>query len=140
MSLNTTKAKTAFANAQIASNTTTNGAILDLAGIEKPAIRVQFGTVTDGSYQIQIQESDDSGMAGASVITSASERIYGNAYNTAVATPASNSIYSFEFIKHKRYARLSIISTGVTTGARVSAMLTGENLQASLSGDTVNPS
>lgn len=139
MSLNTTKVKTALQAVTIGSNTTTTGATLDLANIQKPCIRVQFGTVTDGSYEPRIFESDDSGMSGEVEITD-SARIYGNLASTAIAAPASSSIYSFEFIKHKRYARLKLVSTGVTTGAVVSAMLTGEEIANSLGNDTVNPS
>lgn len=115
--LNTLVTKMAKAAAAIASNTTTNGTVIDLQGFDACRFDIHSATLTDGSYACSIQEgtaSDGSDMADA-----AASAVLGTA--TFAATD-DNTVKSLSYVGSKRYVRVKIVSTGVTTGGTLGAL------------------
>ena len=103
----------------IASNTTTVGNIIDSLGFESLAFIVAMGTITDGAYALLLEEGDDSGLSDAAVV-SADETL---GELTGFVAADDQSTKRVGSIGKKRYQRLSIVSTGVTSGvADVSAV------------------
>jgi hypothetical protein len=114
--LNGLVSKLAKAAAAISTNTTTNGLVIDLQGFDSCRFDIASATLTDGTYAVSIQEgtaSDGSDMADApasSVLGSVS-----------FAAADDNTVKSLSYVGSKRYARIKIVSTGVTTGGTLGA-------------------
>jgi len=96
----------------ISTNTTTSGAIIDTAGYESLVFVVQSGTLTDGTYTIALQEGDNAALSDAATVASAN--LIGSL--PVFAATDDNVTKRIGFVTTKRYARLQIVSTGVTTG------------------------
>lgn len=117
----------------IATDTTTVGPIIDLADAEALELNLTFGNSTDGSYEVNLFESDDSSMSGEVEITDTA-RIYGN--NWATAIPAvSLSSFSWGVMKDLRYVRAKVVSTSTSSGADLSIVALKGRLRGSLDTD-----
>jgi len=107
-------------NATVATDTTTAGTIIDTAdydgGVKFDLIATAY---TDGTYTPLLEESDDSGMSGATAVPDA--KIIGTEAGAAIsaATATTDVLNSIGVFANKRYIRLSIVSTGTTTGATI---------------------
>lgn len=105
-------------NATVSSDTTTAGTIIDTADYDG-GIKLDFiaSAYTDGTYTPLLQESDDSGMAGATDIPDAA--LIGTEAGAALsaATADTEVLKSLGFFSNKRYVQVSLVSTAVTTGA-----------------------
>ncbi len=102
----------------IGSNTTTLGDTIDTKGYGAIEFNLLSGTITDGSYAIQVFESDASNMAGESQL--GADDLIGSA-PTFILTD-DNAVKKIGVKKgNKRYFRLKIVSTGVTSGGTLSA-------------------
>jgi hypothetical protein len=115
--LNTLVSKMAKAAAAISSNTTTNGTVIDLQGFDSCRFDIHSATLTDGAYACSVQEgtlADGSDMADA-----AAAQVLGTA---AFAATDDNTVKSLSYVGSKRYARVKIVSTGVTTGGTLGAI------------------
>ena len=108
-------------NREISSNTTTNGAIIDIMGnMNGPVFTSQAIAYTDGSYQFKIFESDDSAMADATEVIP--DQIVGDLADLSITSgPATEGsvIKRVGVFDTKRYVRLSVVSTDVTDGATI---------------------
>jgi len=135
---NETKDFVALNSTTIAANTDTDGTIVDTLGFEATKFIIHSGVITDGVYVPSIYESDDSGMAGATVITSdfliGTTNVTGDRPDYA-ATPVapitdatfslaadSNKVARIGCLNKKRYVRLRLTSTGTTFGGVLSAI------------------
>ena len=113
----------------VTGNGTVTGGILDTADFD---LGVMFALMalnfTDGVHTLLIEESDDSGMAGATVV--AGDQLIGTLPAATAATAEGAKVGTVGVISHKRYLRSSVVSTGVTTGSDVvvSSVMKGENL------------
>lgn len=96
----------------ITTNTTTAGAIIDTAGYESLEWFITSGTITDGAYALVIEEGDDSGLADAAAVSA--DETLGSL--TGFVAADDNTVKRVGSIGKKRYQRLSVVSTGVTTG------------------------
>lgn len=94
----------------ITTNTTTVGNIIDTAGFESLEFVVVLGDRTDGTYTLKLEDGDNSGLSDAADVA-ADLRL-----GALTAMNASDQVARIGYIGHKRYVRLSIVSTGVTTG------------------------
>jgi len=111
----------------ISTNTTTAGAIIDTAGYESIEFVVQSGTITDGTYTVLLQEDTDSGLATATTV--ATDYTIGTL--PAFVATDDNVTKRIGCVPTKRYVRLSLVSTGVTTGGTLGAVaVLGHPLQA----------
>ena len=79
------------------------GVIIDTQGYESGTVVLASGTWTAGDATININESDDSGMSGATAIPA--ERLIGTA--SAVAT--ANTIDELGFVAVKRYVQVDFV-------------------------------
>ena len=119
--------------AAISSNTNTDGAILDTANFEMGLVfYLDVIARTDGAYELQIFESDDSSMAGATQIIAPKllpTTLSTNSITAPTAAVSQGTILSkIGVYANRRYVRPRIVSTTVTTGAtiRVIAVQKGE--------------
>lgn len=101
----------ALAIAAITTNTTTSGIIIPMAGYEALEFLLLPGTITDGAYAISLEEGDDSGLSDAATVSAA--ETLGDA---DLADTDDDTAKRIGYIGKKDYVRLSIVSTGVTTG------------------------
>lgn len=107
-------------DASIASNTTTNGVVVDLNGAISSIIGIDFSLTsrTDGTYTPLLAESSDN-VTFTSVedenITDANDNQTGQEALAALSAVGSSEL---GYRLNKRYLRVSLVSTGVTTGAK----------------------
>lgn len=105
-------------NAAISTDTTTVGAILDTANFDLGVmLSVLCTAYTDGTYTLLLEESDDSGMAGATTVTT--EQLIGSLPALSALTANNVQAETVGFFSTKRYIRVSIVSTATTTGASI---------------------
>lgn len=104
----------AFNAATVATSTTTAGAVIDTRGYGSIEFILSIGTRTDGTYTPLLEESDNSDMSSSNAV--ADGDLFGTEALAAVA--ASNGIGRVGmWVGSKRYVRLSVVSSGVTSGA-----------------------
>lgn len=113
--------------ATIASNTNTDGSIIDTANFELGTMfTLDVTAFTDGAYELQIFESDSSTMVGATQIVAPKilPTDSGNSISASAATSAGAVLGKIGIYSNRRYVRPRIVSTGVTTGATVRVIVT----------------
>lgn len=114
-----TKHVNGFTSAAISSNTTTNGAEIDLAqtpGDWRSVLwLVTAGTITDGTYTLTVLESDttSTGFAAAS-----GNGVVQGPSSTITTTGGTAEI---AYTGNKRFVKLALVSTAVTTGGTLAA-------------------
>jgi hypothetical protein len=98
---------------QFTANGSWNGYILDTAHYES-GIMFSFAVIdyTDGTYTVTIQESDDSGMSGATTVTS--NNVIGSLSDLIFTADTGVPMVTIGIIGTKRYVRLKILLTGQT--------------------------
>lgn len=117
---NSIKASPALNPAAISSNTATNGAIIDLAGYESLEFVIVSGTLTDGTYTPSIIVGDASDLSDGAAATGSD--LLGTIAGATFAATDDNKAKKIGYVGNKRYARLTITTTGVTTGGTVGAV------------------
>lgn len=115
--------------AVVSGNGTTNGAIIDTADFELGLMfTMAIVGFTDGVYNIVIEESDADDMAGAENVTG--DKLIGALADMELDAESANGdvLPSIGVISNKRYVRVNVVATGVTTGATaiVTAIQKGE--------------
>lgn len=110
--------------ATISSNTTTAGNIIDTQGYNTGSFIIFSGTITDGTYTPLIEEGDDSGLSDAAAVSDTYLLPSGTGQEAGIAFVAANDnvVKKIGYITQKRYVRLSLVSTGVTTGGTLGAL------------------
>lgn len=110
----------------VSSNTTTNGTAVDTAlysnNFRDVLFAVQAGSLTDGAYAVTVEESDSSGSGYATVAT---DRILG-----ALPTFADTDDHAVKYFgvrPTKRYVRVVVTSTSVSSGGTLSAVAVMSN-------------
>ena len=128
----------ALQNTAIATDTDTDGIIIDTQNARDVNFLLQCNAFTDGTYTPTILTSSDSGMSGATTIAAAD--INGDTYNTALV-PAADEVfhYSINRTAHERYVQLRVTSASTTSGADLSAVAVLGSLGKSVA-SSVNPS
>ena len=107
-------------NANIVSNTDTFGTAIDMADFEDGFLFTFFAQAfTDGVYTPGIQESDDVGFSSPGDVEQG--RLIGTPANEAISAVAAggDELGSLGAFGTKRFLRLKITSTVVTTGAQI---------------------
>jgi hypothetical protein len=100
----------------ITTNATTAGVEIDTQGFDSVTFEVITGARTDGTVTPLIQESDTSGSYAGSV---ADDDLIGTEANAALSAAQSRSIIGY--VGKKRYVKLSLVSTAVTSGLTAGA-------------------
>ena len=109
------KAVKAFNIASITTSTTTVGSSIDTKGFESLTLFVELGARTDGTFLPLVQDSDDNSIF-ADVID---QFLIGTEAEASLNT--ANTVKSIGYVGKKRYVKLSIVSSSVTSGATASA-------------------
>ena len=104
----------------IGSNTTTAGVIIDLQGFDACTWAIYSETLTDGTFTPKIEHDDVVGF-GTAVEPPAAELV-GTLINATFALTDDNVVKKVGYRGNKRFVRLSIVSTVVTTGGAVGAL------------------
>lgn len=117
-SANNLKPTTGLNTAAISSNTTTNGVIIDTQGYGALTFIMNVGARTDGTYTMSVTHGDDSGLSDGAA-PDASDLV-GTLASTAVSAAQTQS--KLGYVGNKRYVRVSVVSTSVTSGATVGAL------------------
>ena len=99
----------------ITSSTTTAGSSIDTKGFESLTLFVELGARTDGTFLPLVQDSDDD----INFVDVADQFLIGTEAEAQINT--ANTIKTIGYVGKKRYVKLSIVSTAVTSGATVSA-------------------
>ena len=119
--------KLAF-NADITTDTTTNGDIIDTQEFGTAMFTIFSPVYTDGPYTPVLEESDDSGMSGANDV--ADDNLIGTEVGAVISavTAGGASLVSIGAFGTKRFLRLKITSASTSTGARINSIFTGNPL------------
>ncbi len=102
----------ALAVQDITTNTTTVGAVIDTLGFESLEFSIQSGTITDGAYAFLLEEADVVGFTGSTVVPT--DNILG--VLTGFVAADDDAVFRVGSIGKKQFQRLSIVSTGTSTG------------------------
>lgn len=115
--------KEALASQIINTNTTTQGVIIDTKGYESWTLFLHSGTITDGVYTPLIEHGDDAALSDAAAVADADLLPSGTGQEAAIAFVAAddNAIKKIGYTGVKRYIRLSVVSTDVTSGGTIGA-------------------
>ena len=119
-----TKGLNAFANAAganqaVSANGTVSGRIIDMAGFDALQFYLNSGTITDGVHTLKLQDGDLANGSDMADVDSTQVFAFGTNFNGAAD---SNLNKRFGYNANKRYVRLQIVSTGVTTGGTFSGV------------------
>jgi hypothetical protein len=100
----------------ITTSATTAGVEIDTQGFDSVTFEILTGARTDGTVTPLIQESDTSGSYSGSV---ADDDLIGTEADAALSAAQSRSIIGY--VGKKRYVKLSLVSTSVTSGLTAGA-------------------
>ena len=106
----------------ITGNATTAGIIIDTQGFGSITFVIKSGDYTDGTFTPLIEAGDQSNLSDAAAIADTALLPVGTGQEAAAALSADNSVKKIGCTSLKRYIRLSIVSSGVSTGSRISAV------------------
>ena len=95
----------------IATDTTTDGEIIDTKGFRQIEFILKSGAITDGAYTVTATQGDDAALADGVAVPA--ELLLGS---IAFADTDDNAAKRVGFIGKQRYVRFSVVSTGTTSG------------------------
>jgi allantoicase len=101
----------------ISSNTTVTGVSIDTKGFESATFAIQSATLTDGTYTPEVQESDDN----STFTAVADDFLIGTEANAVFVATDDNKVKTIGYAGKKRYLKLTLTSTGVTSGGTLGA-------------------
>lgn len=110
----------ALAPVSIATDTTTVGLTVDLAGFEGCKVAVATGVLTDGDYAVAIYEGEESDMSDEAAVAAA-DRV-GDLPVFADDTDDAQ-VQQFGYTGKMRYIRIKVVSTSTTNGALITAVV-----------------
>ena len=96
----------------IVTDTETAGEIIDMQGYESAVFVMRAAVITDGTYIVTIEESDDSGMSGAN--DAVAPQIVGSAEFSGAGD--SEGVATIGYVGAKRYIRFTVDTTVSATG------------------------
>lgn len=109
----------ALNGATIATDTTTDGIVIDTEGCESITFVLRTSARTDGTYTPLIEESDVVTFGGEEV---AVDDKWLTKTEASAALNTANAVSQIGYVGKKRYVRLAVVSSGTTSGAHVSAL------------------
>lgn len=116
----------------ISSDTTTSGNIIDTLGYQSVEFVLFSGTITTGVFTPVIYESDDSGMSGATAISS--DYLLGSYADATFTTAAAddNACKQIGSVSKKRYQQLRVVTTSTGNGVIGAVAIKGNPASASI--------
>jgi ABC-type proline/glycine betaine transport system substrate-binding protein len=115
--------------ATISTSTTTTGSIIDTAPYKSMTVVIAAVSWTDGSFLPALFEDTASAMGTESAIDDGN-MIPQTTPEASATIDAANEVHTIGLIGTKRYVRLKIVSSGVSSGAIICALFIGEALDA----------
>ncbi|SRR5258708_29667519 len=100
-------------------NATVNGGAVDLSQFNRAECVVIPGTWTDGTHTVKLQDSDDNSVWTDVLAVDLNKS---SAFVPITSAPTA-IVQKVGYIGIKRYLRAVVVSTGVTTGAIVGALI-----------------
>lgn len=94
----------------VGANGTISGDSVDLRGYNSVEFAIAAGVITDGTHAVNVQESDD-----GTTWTNAPASAILDANPSFVATD-DNVVKQVGYVGSKRFCRIQLVSSGVTTG------------------------
>lgn len=120
---NNVKIAKARSSAAITTNTTSAGDIIDTHDYQSLEFAILSATITDGTFTPLIEVGNDSGLSDAVTVSSDSNAILGTVALATFVAADDNTVKKIGVRKDGyRYARLSLVSTGVTSGGTLGAI------------------
>ena len=116
---NNIKVLPAMAAGAIVTNTTTVGVIIDTKGYGSLCFTVMSGAYTDGTYTPKIEEGNDASLTDK--VDVAAQNLSATLASSAISAANTQKDIGYR-VGNKRYVRLSLVSTAVTTGASFTAV------------------
>lgn len=112
----------------ITTSTTTTGSAVDTADFNGGVnIVFQAGTLTDGTYTPLITECDTSGGSYTAVddqyLVSQDPSDIATAPEAQAALTVSNTVSKIGYVGYKRYIKVALVSTSVTSGGTLGAVV-----------------
>lgn len=104
------------------------GSILDMHGKDRVLVAGISGTITDGTHTVKIEHGDDSGLSDAADVVASDL----NGSLPAFLAADDNKVKTVEVILRKRYLRVSLVSTGVTTGGSIALGVLERTLKSTI--------
>lgn len=104
----------------IAINTTVNGPIIDTQPYGSIEFAIQAAAITDGTYTPSLTEGDDPALAGGNAV--AASDMLGTVAAATHTVASAGTTKKIGYKGTRRYVRLSLTSTGVTTGGNLAAV------------------
>jgi len=117
---NTIVAENALNVSSITTNTTTAGSIIDRSGSRALEFLIHSGPLTDGAYTPLIQHGDQPDLSDATAVDETD--LLGTEAEAVFVPTDDNAVKKIGYAGIKRYVRLNIVSTGVTSGGSLSAI------------------
>lgn len=94
---------------------TNNGTGVDLVNYESATVVVDFGTWTDGTHKVQIEESANN----STWTTVSAAEIAGSTVSVATSVNDDNTVYWFGYLGDERYIRVSGYVSGSTSSGAI---------------------
>ena len=117
------RAEVALKAAAITSNTTTVGEEIDMDEFESLELIIQAGVITDGTYTPLVEEALDDGTGSPGAFTAVVDAdLLGTEAGAVLVAADDDKTTKIGYLGQKRFVRLSIVSTGVTTGGDLGAI------------------
>lgn len=113
--------KVALDTQAITTNTTTVGNTIDRQGFGSVTFLPLQGTVTDGDYEYELYHGDAANMSDEAEVTTGSASVLGTIPNYT-ADSDDNKTTKFGYRGVKRYLRLKVKSTNVSSGGTMGAL------------------
>ncbi len=111
---NTLQHINAFDIQAITTDTTTVGEIVDTEGFDSFLLAFLSGTISDGAFEILIEDGNDSGLSDAADVDDLFLEV--SEADTSYTASESNKSKTIAYVGNKRFVRPSIISTGTSSG------------------------
>lgn len=115
---NNIDSRVAVVEQAIVADATVVGEIIDTVGFESLEYIIQVGTITTGNLALVIEESDDSGMAGATAVPAAETL----GALTGFIVTSDDEVRRIGSVGKKRYQRLTLEGTDTSVIDFVSAV------------------
>jgi hypothetical protein len=102
---------------QTNADTAIAGQIIDGAGYESVTRIIAYGAITDTDVTLVtlLEESDDSGMSGATAVADAD--MIGTEVGVTPLMSNDDTVYKLGYVGNKRYTKMTITPTGNNSGA-----------------------
>lgn len=111
--------KEAIPSTSVAANGATVGNIIDTLGYESVTFVIKGETLTDGVYTPSIEEGNDPALADTAA--AGTDYILDSYADSALQPTDDNKARTLGYTGMKRYVRLTLTASAVTSGGRVSA-------------------